>query len=62
MVKFFKKKEGNKLNPVFIFLVILALIAVWFLLSFLYEPIGSFFKRIWDKSVEEINKKDKGDM
>ncbi|WP_304509277.1 hypothetical protein [Anaerotignum sp.] len=50
------------MNPVFIFLVILALIAVWFLLSFLYEPIGSLFKRIWDKSVEEINKKDKGDM
>lgn len=61
MEKFSIKKEGKKLNPVFIFLVILALISVWFLLSFLYEPIGSFFKRVWDKCVEEI-KKDKGDM
>jgi hypothetical protein len=43
------------LNPVFIFLVLLGLAAVWFLLSFLFKPIGRFFCRIWKGVADEIN-------
>ena len=43
------------MNPVFIFLVLIGLAAVWFLLSFLFKPIGRFFCRIWKDAADEIN-------
>ncbi len=43
------------MNPVFIFLVLIGLAAVWFLSSFLYKPIGRFFCRIWKGATDEIN-------
>lgn len=46
------------MNPVFVFLIFLAAIAVWFLLSFAFRPIGRFFYRIWKDAVDAINKKD----
>lgn len=49
------------MNPVFIFLVILAAVAVWFLLSFAFRPIGMFFYRIWKDAVDEINKNDESE-
>lgn len=49
------------MNPILIFLVILALIALWFLLSFAFRPIGRIFYRIWKDAVEEINKKDESE-
>lgn len=49
------------MNPVFIFLVIVAAAAAWFLLSFAFRPIGIFFCRIWKDAVGEINKKDESE-
>lgn len=49
------------MNPVFVFLVILAAVAVWFLLSFAFRPIGRFFCRIWKDAVDEINKNDESE-
>ncbi len=43
------------MNPVFIFLVLIGLAAVWFLLSFLFKPIGRLFCRIWKGAVDKIN-------
>lgn len=44
------------MNPVFIVLVILGAIALWFLLSFLFRPIGDLFFKIWEDAMSEINK------
>lgn len=44
------------MNPIFVFLIILAAVAVWFLLSSAFEPIGKLFYRIWKDAVDEINK------
>lgn len=49
------------MNPVFIFLVIAAGVAVWFLLSFAFRPIGRFVYRIWKDAVDEINKNDESE-
>lgn len=49
------------MNPVFVLLVILAAVAVWFLLSFAFRPIGKFFYRIWKDAVDEINKNDESE-
>lgn len=49
------------MNLVFIFLVILAAVAVWFLLSFAFRPIGRFFYRIWKDAVDEMNKNDESE-
>ena len=42
------------MNPVFFILIILGAIALWFLLSFVFFPLG-----IWKDAVDEINKNDK---
>lgn len=42
--------------PVFYFLVIIGAAFIWLLLSILYKPIGSFFKKLIDdakKNMEE---------
>ena len=52
------------MNPVFIFLVILGAVIIWFLLSFIFYPLGKLIYRIFKDAVEEINKKEndeKGD-
>ena len=49
------------MNPVFVFLVILAAAAVWFLLSFAFKPIGGLFYRIWKDAMNEINKNDESE-
>ena len=48
--------------PVFWFLVIVALIALWFLLAFSYKGIGRFFKRLFKDSVDAIVKDDLKDF
>lgn len=48
--------------PVFWFLVILALIAIWFFLAFIYKPIGRIGKRIVKDSYDAINKDDEKDI
>lgn len=46
------------MNPIFWVLVILAVILLWFLLAFLYRPIGRLFYRIWKDAINEINIKE----
>jgi hypothetical protein len=48
--------------PVFWFLVVLGIIAIWFLLAFAYKGIGRFFKRIFKDSYDAITKKDLKDF
>lgn len=48
--------------PVFWFLVILGVIALWFLLAFTYKGIGRFFKNIFKDSVDAIVKNDPKDF
>lgn len=49
------------MNPMFVLLIILAAIAVWFLLSFAFRPIGRFIYRIWKDAIDEINRKDESE-
>ena len=47
--------------PAFVFLVVIGCIALWFLLSWLYKPVGRFFYRIYKDAVDELtdNKENK---
>lgn len=44
--------------PVFYFLVICGAVAVWFLLSGLFYPIGKFLKHIGDDTIGELTRED----
>ena len=44
--------------PVFYLLVLVAAFVVWLLASFLYKPIGRFWKRIVSDAVEAMNEDD----
>lgn len=43
------------MNPVFWLLIVITTVFLWFLLAFLYRPIGKFFYRIWKDAIDEIN-------
>jgi hypothetical protein len=36
----------------FYVLVLLGVVALWFLLSFLFKPLGRFFYRLWSDTAE----------
>ena len=42
----------------FYILVLLGAVSLWFLLAFMYKPIGKFFHRIWKDSVDAIEEVD----
>ena len=44
------------MNPVFIILVILGAVALWFLLSFMFRPLGNLFFKLWTNAVDEMKK------
>ena len=44
------------MNLVFWFLIILGLIISWFLISFVFIPLGSVFVKKWNSTIEIINK------
>lgn len=46
------------MNPVLIFLILLATFVLWFLLSFVFYPLGKLVYRIFKDAVDEINRKD----
>ena len=46
------------MNPVFIFLVIIGSVIIWFLLSFIFYPLGKLIYRIFKDAVDEINRKE----
>ena len=43
-----------KFNIVFYFLVIVAIIFLWFALAFLFKPIGKFFIRLYEDAKKEM--------
>lgn len=51
-------KERQSMNPAFVILVILGCIALWFLASALYKPIGKFVHRIGKDAIDELTEKD----
>lgn len=44
------------MNPVFVFLVILGAVILWFLLSFIFYPLGKLIYRFYKDAVDEINR------
>lgn len=44
------------MNPVLVFLVVISAIVLWFLLSFIFFPLGKFVSRIGKDAMEEMNK------
>lgn len=49
------------MNPVFVILVILGAVLLWFLLSFVFYPLGRFLYRLWKDATDEMNKEDKNE-
>lgn len=47
------------MNPVFIFLVLLAAFVLWWLLAFVFYPLGAFLYRIGKDAIDEMNREDK---
>lgn len=47
------------MNPVFVLLVILAAILLWFLLSFVFYPLGRLICRLVKDAVDEMKREDK---
>lgn len=47
------------MNPAFAILVILGCIAIWFLASALYKPIGRFIHRIGKDAIDELTEEEK---
>lgn len=39
-------------------LIIVFAIALWFLLAFIFFPMGKFFTRIWKDAIDEMNRDD----
>ena len=46
------------MNPALLILVLLSLIVLWFLLSFMFKPLGKIIYGIWNDTVEIINEND----
>lgn len=46
------------MNPVFWALVFLIAIAIWFLLAFIFYPLGKFMWRIGKDAMDELNRED----
>ncbi len=46
------------MNPIFVFLVILAAVIIWFLLSFAFCPLGKLIYQVWKDAVNEISKEE----
>jgi len=56
-----KRNSGDEkviMNPALLIIVLIVLVALWFLLSFLFRPMGKFAYRIYKDAVDEINKKE----
>lgn len=46
------------MNPALLILIVLILVVLWFLLSFLYKPLGKLVHGIWKDAVDIINEDD----
>lgn len=47
------------MNPVFYLLIISVVVFLWFVLAFLFKPIGRFFFRLWEDAKEAMEETDK---
>jgi hypothetical protein len=47
------------LNPAFVIIVIILCVAIWFLASALYKPIGRWIGRIGKDAIDTMNEEDK---
>lgn len=59
MKKIGKGVKGGVMNPVFLILVFLGAVLLWFLLSFVFFPLGKLIYRLWEDAVDEMNREDK---
>lgn len=50
------------MNPVFVMLVFTAAILLWFLLVFIFKPLGNILVKLWKDAVETINEKDEEEI
>lgn len=46
------------MNPFLIILILTGAVILWFLLSFIFYPLGRFIYRIYKEAVDEINRED----
>lgn len=44
------------MNPVFWFIIIIGAIILWFIISFVFIPLGIVAIKKWNKTVEILNK------
>lgn len=44
--------------PALIIVVIIGAIISWFVMSFIFFPLGSFLYKVWKKTIDRINKED----
>lgn len=44
------------MNPAFVLLVLIGSVALWFLLSFVFLPLGRFLYRIGKDTIDIMNK------
>lgn len=47
------------MNPVFWALVIIIAAAIWFLMAFIFYPLGRFLWRIGKDTMDELNREEK---
>ena len=50
--------KGEIFMPVFYILVFLAAILLWFLLSFMFKPLGKLGHRLYQDAVDAMNEDD----
>lgn len=46
------------MNPVFYLLVIIAAVTLWFLLAFIFYPLGQLLYRIFSDAIHELIRED----
>ena len=46
------------MNWFFWLLLIIVAVAIWFLCSFVYRPVGKLFRRVYKEAMDEIEKYD----
>ena len=47
------------MNPILILGAVLVTVILWFLLTFLFQPLGKFLLRIIDDTIEAMEEEDK---
>ncbi len=40
--------------PVLYIYIVIGAILLWFLLAFLFKPIGKFFSKLWEDAINEM--------